>query len=95
MTCSHANNTVKDSRTTPEGSVRRRRLCLDCGYRWNTIEVTQDEYESLRALSEIAPAPEAVRQAWMNLGSLLGFEADTPVTSNGELIDRLKAAGVF
>jgi hypothetical protein len=54
-----------------------------------------DEYASLRALAGKAPAPEAARQAWMSLGSLLGFEVDTPVTSNGELIQRLKTAGVF
>lgn len=29
---------VKDSRASPRGT-RRRRTCVDCGYKWTTIEI--------------------------------------------------------
>ncbi len=33
------NAVVIDTRTTKDGHIRRRRKCLICGYRYNTLEV--------------------------------------------------------
>ena len=43
-TCSHRRNRVTGSgtrRTQPEG-ITRRRECVDCGYRWTTLEMPID-----------------------------------------------------
>jgi hypothetical protein len=98
MTCSHTRDRCTDSRPHPDGSIRRRRLCLDCGHKWNTIEVTRAEYDALRALSETAPAPEAAHQAYLQLGKLLGYASEPSmagVIPTSEVIERMKAAGVF
>lgn len=34
---------VRDSRATPEGSIRRRRACLTCDKRFTTVEIMIDE----------------------------------------------------
>ncbi len=55
---------VIDSRST-DWTVKRRRRCTDCGYVWNTYEVTEGEFEALEAVQEIlsvrksASAPSA------------------------------------
>ena len=42
--CASTNNKVIDSRVTKDSaSIRRRRECLDCGHRFNTIEEVQHE----------------------------------------------------
>ena len=42
--CASTNNKVIDSRVAKESSsIRRRRQCLDCGHRFNTIEEIQRE----------------------------------------------------
>jgi len=46
MTCPkcYAKTKVIDSRTD-EDSTERRRECLECGYRFSTIEIDKDLYE--------------------------------------------------
>ena len=48
MTCSKCNGKTKviDSRTD-EDSTERRRECVECGYRFSTVEVDRDLYERL------------------------------------------------
>lgn len=41
--CSHTDTKVIDSRVTKETAIRRRRECLDCGHRFNTLEEVQHE----------------------------------------------------
>ena len=36
--CKRDNTVVKDGRLTKQGNYRRVRECLDCGYRYKTIE---------------------------------------------------------
>lgn len=36
--CGYYDNVVTNSRHTPCDSIRRRRQCLKCGYRWTTHE---------------------------------------------------------
>ncbi len=44
MKCDHTDNDVKDSRSIGDsGILRRRRKCADCGYRWTTYEVHEEE----------------------------------------------------
>jgi len=39
---------TKDTRPAKDSEdVKRRRVCVRCGHRWNTIEITQDFYERL------------------------------------------------
>ncbi len=55
MSCEHANTTCRDSRIVnnrtktpkqPFGYIRWRRLiCLDCGHRFNTYEVTVEQVD--------------------------------------------------
>jgi len=42
MICKHLNNKVVDSRPHASG-IRRRRVCEDCGFRWNTYELPEEE----------------------------------------------------
>jgi transcriptional regulator NrdR family protein len=44
--CGSLDLTVVDSRKSRE-YCRRRRKCLKCGFRQNTIEITLDDYEAL------------------------------------------------
>ena len=45
--CGSYNGKVVDSRPLFSDTVRRRRYkCLDCDYRWNTIEKEAKEHES-------------------------------------------------
>ncbi len=40
--CSHDNTKVNDSRSSQDGlSIRRRRECVKCGYRFSTLEETE------------------------------------------------------
>ncbi len=52
MKCPHCgpdHSRVKDSRATAD-SIRRRRLCSNCGARWTTFEVYGDEADRLETL---------------------------------------------
>lgn len=48
MTCPKCNGKTKilDSRGGGD-SVKRRRLCLECGYRFSTIEIDKDLFERI------------------------------------------------
>ena len=37
--CGHLESKVIDSRPTENSSIRRRRECLECGYRFTTYEI--------------------------------------------------------
>lgn len=37
-----SDTSVKDSRPTEENTIRRRRVCDGCGYRFNTYEMTKN-----------------------------------------------------
>lgn len=45
--CGTVDDRVVDSRVSDDGRRFRRRECLDCGARWNTWEVTQEEMGEL------------------------------------------------
>ena len=42
-----ADSTVIDSRIDPQGRIRRRRKCEDCGFRYTTLEVFADVYKEM------------------------------------------------
>lgn len=44
---------IIDSRSAKD-SVRRRRECIDCGYRFTTYEITKEDYLKWRVLKKIA-----------------------------------------
>lgn len=54
--CKGANYTAIDSRNDGvKGSyIKRRRKCLDCGYRFTTVEISKDEYLKLKERAEQA-----------------------------------------
>jgi len=37
-----------DTRISADDIVTRRRECLECGYRWVTVEIDRDIYEKLK-----------------------------------------------
>ena len=45
--CKSSNNFVKDTRHHA-GETHRRRECIDCGYKFNTIEITATKYKDLK-----------------------------------------------
>lgn len=49
MTCPRCggNTKINDSRHNDEESVKRRRECLACGYRFSTFEIDADLYEKI------------------------------------------------
>lgn len=49
--CGSEQLSVIGSKPDEEKSVKRRRICLSCRYRFNTIEVETDEYEKLNELA--------------------------------------------
>ena len=45
--CNSCNGSVKETRLTRGGStIRRRRVCLDCGHRYTTYEVRKSVFYS-------------------------------------------------
>lgn len=46
--CNSYNQTVVDSRSD-EMTVKRRRKCFDCGYRFSTLEIAADRHADLLA----------------------------------------------
>jgi len=42
--CRQEGTIILDSRHTSEGQIKRRVECKNCGYRWNTIEVSEEEF---------------------------------------------------
>lgn len=52
MNCPNCNSNhliVADSRNKEFG-IQRRRECLDCGVRFNTVEINMDEYKELKEM---------------------------------------------
>lgn len=49
MTCPKCGGKTKinDSRHNDDDSVKRRRECLECGYRFSTVEIDADLYERM------------------------------------------------
>ena len=46
--CSADPSKVYDIRISADDIVTRRRECLECGYRWVTVEINRDIYEKLK-----------------------------------------------
>lgn len=46
--CGSSNSNVTETRIKPDGSIQRRRSCLDCGFKWITVEVYKYQYEQLK-----------------------------------------------
>lgn len=65
--CEAAALRVMESRPSHNGTVRRRKVCEECGYRFTTREITEDQYqqfqESQRILSKV--------RAWLGGGPVL------------------------
>ena len=49
--CDGQNSRVYDSRTI-DGGIRRRRECLECGFRWITREYAEEIYADVRRKGE-------------------------------------------
>ena len=49
--CKSSKIYVVDSRPH-DGNIRRRRVCPDCNSRFNTVEITEDEYNILLSKEE-------------------------------------------
>lgn len=45
--CKSNNIEMRDTRPS-NGSIRRRRMCLDCKTRWTTYEVTEEDFKFLQ-----------------------------------------------
>lgn len=65
--CGSGDHYVRGSRQHDGQSIRRRRVCVRCGYRWTTYETrTDDDYEDIirriRALLASADPPVTPRQ---------------------------------
>ena len=58
--CGSMNTTIYESRIRPDGYVRRRRSCLECGFKWTTIEVYSYEFEQLQDFKEAVRLDAAV-----------------------------------
>jgi transcriptional regulator NrdR family protein len=41
--CNHDATSITNSRPTVNGWTYRRRECMNCGHRWNTYEIPEDE----------------------------------------------------
>ncbi len=49
---------VADSRPSPGNRVKRRRVCLDCGHRHTTYEVTAADLEAVENILQFGPEIE-------------------------------------
>ena len=53
MTCPNCNEKTKVIESNAfEDSIERRRECLACGYRFNTIEIDKELYQRILKMSE-------------------------------------------
>lgn len=66
--CGTGRVAVTDSRPSAK-TIRRRRMCRACGYRWSTIEVEPNSVEGV--ISELAGRLRAAREAYDALGLFL------------------------
>lgn len=58
-TCCGKRSQVYDSRVSPKGFIKRRRVCEVCDRRWTTAEIPEFRAEQIEALLDLA---EAVRE---------------------------------
>ena len=58
--CIHDNARVIDSRAVPDNHLhtRRRYRCLQCGHKWNTLEMPLEEVEDNKGTREKAVVAE-------------------------------------
>ena len=49
--CSSYNIMVASTRTTKENTLRRRRNC-ECGFKWTTHEISEDEMKKVKKIYE-------------------------------------------
>jgi hypothetical protein len=52
--CGHDSKVVESRPTTDNRTLRRRRECLNCRYRWTTYEVAEEAYRLGQVLEENA-----------------------------------------
>ena len=51
--CKSCQRMTTDSRPNEYHTIRQRRYkCLDCGYRWSTVEILRDDFNKLKTLSD-------------------------------------------
>lgn len=54
MTCPKCNGKTKVIESiTEDDSITRRRKCIECDYRFNTVEIDKDLYERLSKRKEV------------------------------------------
>ena len=71
--CGSSKMVVTDSRPVHPNEVRRRRKCLDCGYRMTYKEIPLKEYKRLRkGCDAIVPDLDVLRQVVKDLESVVG-----------------------
>ena len=51
--CGHSNTFIVDSRTYNNATTRRRRECDKCGYRYNTFEVSEEDFNIIKNYEQI------------------------------------------
>ena len=68
--CNSPNIKCFDSRPK-ESIVKRRKKCMDCDYRWNTIEITTDRHRELLE-----------KEGWLE--DILNYAADVKSTLKGK-----------
>jgi transcriptional regulator NrdR family protein len=59
--CGNGRCALKDSRPNPRGR-RRRRICLDCGLRFATLEISEDDAVHVSATTMLARAAATVKR---------------------------------
>jgi transcriptional repressor NrdR len=60
LKCKSHESYVIDSRPR-EATVYRRRRCEECGYRWSTTEVPQDQYEKFGQVAKALRSLDRIR----------------------------------
>lgn len=62
-TCREQNTSVKDSRPSPEGYTRRRRVCNSCGSVWSTLEVPEQARVTVDLSAALVRATDSMNRA--------------------------------
>lgn len=60
--CASPRVAVIDTRAPKPGSIRRRRKCGACGYRYTTIEITEEVFKNLMSSDKLAEQRRALRR---------------------------------
>lgn len=66
----HLGTAVVDSRPTGE-TIRRRRRCITCDYRFSTFEVPVEEVQDLDAAKKMNEIREALQRVQVFVGSTI------------------------